>query len=105
MIEQIEGSSYSFHHGADVIRQTENPDLPFEFQKHKAQYETLVQKVHKVAQNNMKQSGLREVMVPMKKHVPDHLKNSYAKCNIFMSPEFKSPNKIVNAQKTALVLI
>ena len=48
--------------------------------------------------------GLEEVMIPENQHIPEEL-HSKPKCNIFISPEFRTPDVESNRGRRALVLI
>lgn len=75
----------------------------FDFDKHKIQYEKLVDHMTGFINNQIKNSyGLKEVMVPEPRF---HKEGKYPKSATYMSEEFHNPDKKVNANKTALVLI
>ena len=78
----------------------------FDFDKHKPQYEKLVDHMTEFINSQIKDSyGLKEVVVPEPRFYKDSIKGKYPQSYTYMSEEFYKPDKKENANKTALVLI
>merc|ERR1712038_1622128 len=88
-----------------LVRQASDIRLKYDHPSHKSQYDKVGNFVQSYIQRQMVDTyGLEEVMIPENQHIPEEL-HSKPKCNIFMSPEFRTPDVENNRGKRALVLI
>ena len=88
-----------------MIRNLVDPNLKYDHQKHKADYDKLADFAVEHVQSEMKEKyDLQEVWIPEKEQIEAKY-HQMPKCNIFMSTEFHKPKPKENKGSRALVLI
>ena len=88
-----------------MIRDMEDSEKRYDHAKHRPQYDKLANFIVEFVQKKLVESyNLQEVWFPEDRHLEKKY-HKFPKCNIFMSREFKNPNKQQNKGRRALVLI